>query len=433
MIKFTGRHKKVYLLLGSVLSVLVLAGCTSTPAASSSNTGPVTVTLWESQSTEPVASTMNAVVSQFNQAHPGTKVQLHLISQGTQVTAAVAAHTPPIMGEVNHYIAPLRQAGALVNFNSYINGPNGFTPQEISQMYPSVWGDGNVNGNRYRILVDTKVSELFYNKALFQQAGITSTPTTYAQLAQDLTILKQKLPGVTPMAVDQSIGDVLPAFLANGGTLYAPGSTTKSAFNTPAGTTTFDWFHQAYQNGQIVYQNTTGVRSLFAQGKLAIADQTSAGSMPIIQAAGGKFQVGAFAWPNGTTGHSGNVLQGEGIVMMTSPSYTQAQYDAAFQFIKFWQSPQEQAYWAVHSGYAPQTKAALQYITPADYTANPGLAVSAQILNDPNTIHRPVADNYSQVESLLTAAWFKATEGQQPVAAALSGLQQQADAILAGG
>jgi ABC-type glycerol-3-phosphate transport system substrate-binding protein len=119
--------------------------------------------------------------------------------------------------------------------------------------------------------------------------------------------------------------------------------------------------------------------------------------------------------------------------MMTSPSYTQAQYDAAFQFIKFWQSPQEQAYWAVHSGYAPQTKAALQYITPADYAANPGLAVSAQILNDPNTIHRPVADNYSQVESLLTAAWFKATEGQQPVAAALSGLQQQADAILAGG
>ena len=44
---------------------------------------------------------------------------------------------------------------------------------------------------------------------------------SYAQLAQDLAILKQKLPGVTPMAIDDSIGDILPPFIANGGQLYA--------------------------------------------------------------------------------------------------------------------------------------------------------------------------------------------------------------------
>jgi sn-glycerol 3-phosphate transport system substrate-binding protein len=429
VIKFRSVRKRGwYAAAGSAVGLLLLAACGSAPQAS--NTGPVTVTLWESQSNEPVASTMNAIVQQYNAANPGSKIQLHLIGQGTQVMAAVSAHNPPIMGEVNHYIAQYRKANALVSFSPYLTGSNGFSQQEQSQFYPSIWTDGLVNGQRYRMLVDTKVSELFYNKDLFQQAGITTPPTTYTQLAQDLAMLKQKLPGVTPMAIDNSVGDILPPFLANGGQLYAPGSQSKSAFQSPAGQATFDYFHQLYQNGQVIFSNTNGVRSLFAQGKLAVADQTSAGSMPIVSAVNGKFPVGAFAWPNGSTGHSGNVIQGEGVIMMTG--YTQREYDAAWSFIKFWMSPKQQAYWAVHSGYAPETAAALQYITPQDYAANPGLAVSVQTLSSPYTIHRPVDDNYSQVENLMTAAFFKAVEGQQPVATALGGLQQQADAVLSG-
>jgi sn-glycerol 3-phosphate transport system substrate-binding protein len=433
--QFIRRHKKSSL-IGGLAGILVLAGCSSAgsaPNASStgSSTGPVTVTLWESQSNQPVASAMQGIVQQYNAAHPGTTVQLHLISQGTQVMAAVAAHNPPIMGEVNHYIAQFRQANALVSFTPYINGSNGFSQQQISQFYPNIWTDGLVNGQRYRMLVDTKVSELFYNKNLFKRAGISSPPTTYTQLAQDLAILKQKLPGVTPMAIDDGIGDILPPFIANGGQLYAPGSGQKKAdFQSQAATTTFNYFRQAFQKGQVIFSNTDGVRSLFAQNRLAIADQTSAGSAPIVAAAGGKFPVGAFVWPNGSTGHSGNVIQGEGIIMMKG--YTQRQYNAAWSFIKFWMQPKEQAYWAVHSGYAPETKAALQYITPQQNAANPGLAVSEATLASPYTVHRPVADNYSQVENLVAAAFFKAVEGQQSVASALSGLQQSANAVLSG-
>jgi ABC-type glycerol-3-phosphate transport system substrate-binding protein len=422
------RRPKVSALIGGALGVALLAGCSSAPTSNAS--GPVTITLWESQSNEPVASAMKGLADQFNKANPGTTINLHIISQGSQVMAAVGAHNPPIMGEVNHYIQPLRQANALVSFNPYINGPNGFSPQEISQFYPAIWDDGNVNGQRYRFLVDTKVSELFYNKAIFQQAGITTPPTTYDQLAQDLDLIKHTVPGVTPMAIDQSIGDIMPPLIANGGSLYAPGSTTQADFQSPAAKTTFDYFHNLYSKGDVIFSNTNGVRSLFAQNKLAVADQTSAGSSPIMAAANSKFQVGAFAWPAGTSGHAGNVIQGEGIVMMTG--YSQKEYDATWKFIKFWMSPQQQAWWTVHSGYAPQTKAALQYITPQDYTANPGLAVSIQTLNDPNTIHRPAPDNYSQVESLTTAAFFKAVEGQQPVDAALAGLQQEANKVLSG-
>ena len=431
------RHKKAYL-IGGVAGILALAGCSSAATAGgagsapqASSTGPATVTLWESQANQPVASAMQGIVQQYNSSHPQATVQLHLISQGTQVMAAVAAHNPPIMGEVNHYIAQFRQANALKSFTPYINGSNGFSQQQISQFYPNIWTDGLVNGQRYRVLVDTKVSELFYNKSLFQKAGITSAPTTYTQLAQDLAILKQKLPGVTPMAIDNSVGDILPPFIANGGQFYAPGSQQKKAdFQSQAATTTFNYFRQAYQKGQVIFSNTDGVRSLFAQNRLAIADQTSAGSMPIVNAAGGKFQVGAFPWPNGSTGHSGNVIQGEGIVMMAG--YTPRQYNAAWSFIKYWLQPQQQAYWAVHSGYAPETKAALQYITAQQYAQNPGLAVSATTLASPYTVHRPVADNYSQVENLLTAAFFKAVEGQQSVPSALSGLEQASNAALSG-
>src|SRR3981081_2364280 len=101
-------------LAGAVAGGLLLAGCTSAgPKASSS--GPVTVTLWESQSNQPVASAMQAIVQQYNSTHPGTTVQLHLISQGTQVMAAVGAHNPPIMGQGNHYIPQSRTAHDLLH------------------------------------------------------------------------------------------------------------------------------------------------------------------------------------------------------------------------------------------------------------------------------------------------------------------------------
>jgi ABC-type glycerol-3-phosphate transport system substrate-binding protein len=180
----------------------------------------------------------------------------------------------------------------------------------------------------------------------------------------------------------------------------------------------------------MIFSNTNGVRSLFAQGKLAIADQTSAGSLPLVNAVHGTFQVGAFAYPAGSSGHSANVLQGEGAILMNG--YSQSQYQAAWAFMKFWLSPKEQAYWAVHSGYAPQTKAAIPYLTAQDYANNPGLAVSIQTLNSPYTIHRPGPDNYVQVEDALAASFFQAVTGQQSVSSALSTLQQQADGYLSG-
>jgi sn-glycerol 3-phosphate transport system substrate-binding protein len=431
MIKSLRASRKVCL-VGGVLGTLLLAGCgTSTTPTSSASGGPVTVTLWESQANQPVSGAMNAIVSQYNKAHPGQTVQLHLISQGSQILAAIGAHNPPIMGEVNHYIQSLRTTNQLVSFNPYINGSNGMTAAQQSQIYPSIWNDGLVNGQHYRILVDTKVSEFLYNKQIFQQAGITSLPTTYTQLAQDLNIIQQKVPGVTPMALDDSIGDIIPPFLGNGGTLFKPGTTNQVDFTSnPAMSNTFNYFKSLYSKKQMIFGNTNGVRSLFAQGKLAVVDQTSAGTAPTIAGVNGKFPVGAFAWPNGSTGHSGNIIQGEGIVMMAG--YSKAQYNTAWSFLNFWLSPKEQAYWAVHSGYAPENKAAAQYITAADYAANPGLKVAIDTMNSQYTMHRPGQDNYSQVESLLAASFFKAVEGQQPVSSSLTALQQQADAALSG-
>jgi ABC-type glycerol-3-phosphate transport system substrate-binding protein len=110
----------------------------------------------------------------------------------------------------------------------------------------------------------------------------------------------------------------------------------------------------------------------------------------------------------------------------------QKEYDATWKFIKFWMSPQQHAWWTVHSGYAPQTKAPCSSSPRRTTPPTPGSPCSIQTLNDPNTIHRPAPDNYSQVESLMTAAFFKAVEGQQPVDAALTGLQQEANKVLSG-
>ena len=64
--------------------------------------------------------------------------------------------------------------------------------------------------------------------------------------------------------------------------------------------------------------------------------------------AGGKFPVGVFAYPKGSTGHSVNLVQGLGFVLMTG--HSSVQDHAAGTFLRWWFTPQVQAKWAMESG-----------------------------------------------------------------------------------
>lgn len=410
-----------------------IAGCGASPAA----TGPSTsahgihqVVLWESHAGGPVANTEAALVSQFNKSHPKIHVSINVTKASTKALAALTAGNPPLLAEISHYDGNFLAAHALKSFNPYIHGANGLSPTQIKDIYPGIWSNGAVNGQHYRIEIDTKVSDFLYNKALFAKAGISSPPKTWNQLAFDLKKLK-KLPGIIPMAFKDSSAHILPPFMANGGQLFKPGSQQKQvAFNSPAGIRTFNYFRSLYKNGDMILAHGTAIRADLASGKLAIADGTSAGYQKAMEAVNGKFPLGAFAYPVGSSGHSANMLQGLGFVMMVD--HNPSDYQAAWTFIKWFLAGKQQAYWAKHSGFAPETTQALPYFSASYLKKYPGMAVSIQTVQSPYTVPRPTPDSYNEVDSVLDAAFFNAVTGKQTTSQALKSLQQQANKYLSG-
>ncbi len=428
------KSKATAITLGLTMMIGITGCGTQANAAASGGTSPATtpsvttISLWESHlAGGPPGKAMADLVNQFNQSHPTIKVNLVITKASHKALAALAAGDAPTMAEISHYDGNFLSAHALVNLNGILNKMSSAEQQAI---FPAIWSNGEVNGNHYRLQADAKVSQLIYNKNLFEKAGISNPPTTWTQLATDAAILKAKLPGVIPIAWKDSSAHILPPFLANGGQLFKAGTKSQQAdFLSPAAQTTFTYFHNLYQSGELILAHGSTIRADFGSGKLAIADGTSAGYFKALGAAGGKFPVGVFAYPKGSTGHSVNLVQGLGFVLMTG--HSSVQDHAAGTFLRWWFTPQVQAKWAMESGYPPESKQALPLMSTylSKYT---GIKVATQILQSKYTISRPVSDNYKEVQSALDAAFYNAVTGKTSVSTALSQLQKQADGYLSG-
>ncbi|MDA8145407.1 MAG: extracellular solute-binding protein, partial [Thermaerobacter sp.] len=165
-------------------------------------------------------------------------------------------------------------------------------------------------------------------------------------------------------------------------------------------------------------------------GRMAVVDGTSAGYQKVLEAVAGRFPVGAFAFPAGSSGHPGNLAQGLGFVLFKADSPAQRQ--AAWTFVSWWNAAPQQAYWDEHSGFAPNTRAGAAAIPRAWLAAHPGEAVSIKILSSRYTVPRPVSDRYKEVQAALDAAFFKAVTGKQAIGTALSSLDQTGDSYMSG-
>lgn len=433
-------------------TALLAAGCgaSSTPSSSStpgsssgsssgSTSDPgktVDVVLWEShKATSPAGKAEQAIVNMFNASQHGVHVKLLITSGSTNGLAAAQAGHPPILAEVSHYDGAFRNGGLIVDQTPLMDGAGGFTRGRLASFYPGVLENGRipqaigangqpVPGKQYRFPNGTKVEELFYDTAMFKQAGIASCPATWSALGRDL--VKLKALGVTPMGFKDASAHIESVFVADGGSLYKPGSHLKQTmYDSKAGIAEFTMFRQWYQQKLFVFSHGANMRAAIANKKLAIEDGTSAGWVKVrdeAKAAG--VQVSACPYPNGISGHEGNIIQGLGFVIFTH--HTAAQQKAAFEFVKFWNTPKVQAYWAQASGFAPNVKSAVADI-PASYldsNAGAGLEVSIGILDSPYARPRGQSDAYAEVDQAVDAAFFDAATTTKPIGQILAKLDR---------
>jgi multiple sugar transport system substrate-binding protein len=263
-----------------------------------------------------------------------------------------------------------------------------------------------------------------YNKDALSSAGISSPPTTFADLRADAPKLKAK--GIYLFADGGTGGwNVLPWIWSGGGSLTNKTFTKATGYlNNSKSVAAVQLLVDLYRDGAIpslIVGDTgaTGTEDGLATAKYAtILD--GPWMFPIFAKAYPSFKLQTALVPKGPGG-SISVVGGEDIVMSQASKHK----TAALQFIRFMASPWAQEQMA-HAGQMPTRIDVGKQLTKI----NGYFGIFAKQLQTARP--RTPSPNWPQIDSVLGNAVASAIKGSQSTKSALDDAARQIDALLAG-
>jgi multiple sugar transport system substrate-binding protein len=274
-------------------ALIALGGCSSggstTSSSSASGSGSVTLQFYGADyGTGPANTTTkywDAVAAAFHAANPNITVDVQTVDWTdfpTKVATLIQNKQYPDILEGNP-APPYAQSDLIYPVSEVLS------QSVISDLIPKFLKDGQYQGTDYGIPFTTSTRAMFYNKKIFQIAGIASPPQTWAQLQTDAAKIKAKgyIGYGMPLGSEEAQAELLLWFLGDGGGYV--NSSGQYAINSPANIEALTFMKQLAAAGDTEPNagNTDrkDVWADFAQGKVGMMLGSPA-VIPIIQAAG---------------------------------------------------------------------------------------------------------------------------------------------------
>ena len=352
-------------LAGLLLSWLV--SCQSNPAPpvnsdlASQNRG---IEFWTMQLQPKFTPYFTTLMERFQKQPLGTAVKWVDIpwdAMESKILTAVAANTAPDVVNLNP-----KFAAQLAAKNAWLDLSEQVPPAVQAQYLPSIWQANSLAGKTFGFpwYLTTKIT--VYNQALLEKAGLTKPPATFAELARDAKIIKEKTGKyaffVTLAPADS--GEVLESLVQMGVTLLdAQG---KAAFNSPAGKEAFQYWVDLYQQGllppEILTQGHRYAVELYQSGAIALLSSGAEALASIETNAPNIIKVsGAAPQIRGTTDKI-NVA----VMNLVIPRQSRNP-QAALEFAQYVTNPENQLAFAQQANVLPSAIAAIEdYIKALD-------------------------------------------------------------------
>jgi alpha-glucoside transport system substrate-binding protein len=187
-----------------VLSIATACG-SSTPATSSSSSSSGakvggSVTVWAEWTSQEQQDFLAALVPFTSQTGITVNYQGKGNNMDTALTAAVSGGSPPDVALVPDpgTLNTLAKQNAIQDLTSTLGG--------LTSNFGSAWNTlASYKGKQYGVwFKGANKNTIWYNPALFTEAGITSTPTSWEQLITDAAQLQAA--GITPVSLCTDIG-----------------------------------------------------------------------------------------------------------------------------------------------------------------------------------------------------------------------------------
>jgi ABC-type glycerol-3-phosphate transport system substrate-binding protein len=273
-------------------AALAIAGCSSSSSStgsstSSSSSAPASLTVWRmGGSVASEVTWMNGVVAQFHKDFPqyaSTKVNVVWVPWTSRTTdwnsALASGKNAPDITELGNTDTPTEASlGILADVSSYVNAWSGKTG-----IVAGMLANDTQNGTVYGVPWFGGVRGVWYRTDQFTKAGITSAPTTWAQLVTDAQKLMAKFPGTYGIDAITDDTNAFASFIWGAGGQIATESngTWTADLTSPADEAAIKWYVSLYRTyhlspakyiGQTELGNTGstsgGANTDFGLGKL---------------------------------------------------------------------------------------------------------------------------------------------------------------------
>jgi raffinose/stachyose/melibiose transport system substrate-binding protein len=188
----TKRRQRAGLLVAAGVSAMMVAGTVGTVAQDQ-----VEFSVYDLHNLDPGMTFIKQTVDAYMAAHPNVKIDLTVLENTAlkeKISAEMQSGNPPDLFQSwgGGTLAQQVSAGLVQPIDDQITDVK-------DKINPAALTMANVDGKQYGLPYNLGVVGLWYNKDLFQQAGIAGPPATWDELLTDVQTLKDK--GIVPISL----------------------------------------------------------------------------------------------------------------------------------------------------------------------------------------------------------------------------------------
>ena len=247
------------------------------------------------------------------------------------------------------------ESGWIVPMQSMVNADE----YDTSVLEPNLAAYYTINDMLYSMPFNSSTPLMYYNKDMFDAAGITKIPDSLEAIAQigdkllDSGAQEVMSLGIYGWFFEQFIGKQGLEYANNGNGRTEAATAVAFDENGAAANILNEW-KNLYDLGYAPNVGKGGDAGLadFSAGKSAITLGSTASLKQILQDVDGKFEVGTAYFPKVKSTDEGGVSIG-GASLWALDNNDPKKLRATWEFVKFLISPESQAFWNAETGYFP--------------------------------------------------------------------------------
>lgn len=337
------------------LSLAVMTGCSTTTDNGNSDivteiTEPVEITYWHAMNGN-MEVILTDLTDRFNAANPNITVVLQNqssysnLQQKLTATMVSPKDLPTLTQAYPDWMINPINDGMITDLKPYITHSD-LKFDNYDDLLASFMEPVTIDGAIYGMPFNKSTEVLWYNATLFEELGLEA-PTTYEELtAVSKAIYEAK--GIAGAGFD-SLPNYYTTFLKNEGATFNPTFDVEGAESTAA----VDFYLDGIKEG---YFRIAGIDNYlsgpFGSEVVGMYVGSNAGESFVKQAAEGKFEVGVAPYPS-----TYSIQQGTDLYVFDTA--TAEQKTAAYLYLQFLTTTENQIEWAIKTGYVPVRQSAI--------------------------------------------------------------------------